>query len=123
MLGDEKDGRRESLRARGSKEVAVQRKLARMLFLGVAFGIWSCGGEDTSSTESDGVAGSDGHGCFLDCGDRWNCFLIRWLATPTGFRDCRSEAGESALEIVHRRYALDEISKEEFEDKMKDLGY
>ena len=50
-------------------------------------------------------------------------FLIRWLATPTGPRDCRPEAGKSTLEILHRRYALDEISKEEFEDKMKDLGY
>ena len=33
-------------------------KLARMLSLGVAFGIWSCSAEDTTS--GDGVGGSDG---------------------------------------------------------------
>ncbi len=36
----------------------MHEKLARMLVLGVAFGIWSCSAEDTTS--GDGVGGSDG---------------------------------------------------------------
>jgi endo-1,4-beta-xylanase len=48
------------LRYKSSKEVAVHKKLARMLVVGVAFGIWSCGSEDPTVTGSDGLAGSDG---------------------------------------------------------------
>jgi endo-1,4-beta-xylanase len=40
----------------------VHTKLAGVLVLGVAFGIWGCGSEDTSPTESDGVAESGGTG-------------------------------------------------------------
>ena len=43
-----------------TREVTVHKKLARMLVLGVALGIWSCGSDDTSPKGSDGVAGSDG---------------------------------------------------------------
>jgi putative membrane protein len=49
-------------------------------------------------------------------------FLIRWLWVPgTGAgRSSRSE--ESALEILKKKYARDEISKEEFEEKKKGLA-
>jgi putative membrane protein len=47
-------------------------------------------------------------------------FVIRWIAhsikgTP------ESKGGESALEILKKRYARGEINKEEFEEKKKDL--
>ena len=38
----------------------MRTKLARTLVVGVAFGMSSCGGGDTTPTETDGVAGSDG---------------------------------------------------------------
>jgi putative membrane protein len=44
-------------------------------------------------------------------------FLIRWLALMG--RERRGE--DSALEILKQRYAKGEISKEEFEEKKKDL--
>jgi putative membrane protein len=43
-------------------------------------------------------------------------FLIRWLVQST-----RSGAGESALDILKRRYASGEIDRKEFEQKKKDL--
>jgi putative membrane protein len=46
-------------------------------------------------------------------------FLIRWVSTRTrehgGF-------GESAIEILKKRYARGEITKEEFEKMKKDIG-
>ncbi len=50
-------------------------------------------------------------------------FLIRWLvvSTRTGGRGGRP--GDSAVEILKRRYARGEINKEEFEEKKKDLEY
>jgi putative membrane protein len=47
--------------------------------------------------------------------------LIRWLiiSTRTTVRDGGS--GDSALEILKRRYARGEIDKEEFEEKKRDL--
>ncbi len=49
--------------------------------------------------------------------------LIRWLlsAGHAGNRD-HHVAGESALEILKKRYARGEIDKEEFEAKKKDLS-
>ena len=44
-------------------------------------------------------------------------FLVRWLATSTR----GGGSTESALEILKKRYAQGEISKEEYEAKKKDL--
>lgn len=44
---------------------------------------------------------------------------IKWLLEQT--RAGASGRGESALEILKKRYARGEIDKEEFEDKKKDL--
>jgi putative membrane protein len=49
-------------------------------------------------------------------------FLIRWIisaSTKQGSHE--SGAGDSALEILRKRYARGEINKEEFEEKKKDL--
>lgn len=43
--------------------------------------------------------------------------LIRWLVTSPG----HAQREESALEILKKRYARGEISKEEFEEKKRDL--
>jgi len=45
-------------------------------------------------------------------------FLIRWLVVSARGG---GGAGESALEILKRRYARGEIDKKEFEQKKKDL--
>ncbi|MGQ9631521.1 MAG: SHOCT domain-containing protein [bacterium] len=44
-------------------------------------------------------------------------FLIRWLVIHSK----PSNREDSALEILRRRYAKGEISKEEFEEKRRDL--
>jgi putative membrane protein len=49
--------------------------------------------------------------------------LIRWLFVSTGAKGHRAISGDSALEILKRRYARGEINKEEFEQKKKDLEY
>lgn len=49
-------------------------------------------------------------------------FLIRWLVVSTSTGGGRAGSGDSALEILKRRYARGEINKEEFEEKKKDLG-
>jgi putative membrane protein len=48
-------------------------------------------------------------------------FLIRWIVVSTGSAGNRGKAGESAIEILKKRYARGEIKKEEFEEKKKDL--
>lgn len=47
-------------------------------------------------------------------------FLVRWMA---GFAKQKDQATkeDSALEILKKRYANGEISKEEFEQKKKDI--
>jgi putative membrane protein len=50
-------------------------------------------------------------------------FLIRWLVTSTGAGSQRGSSGDSALEILKRRYARGEVNKEEFIEKKKDLEY
>ena len=47
-------------------------------------------------------------------------FLIRWVVLSTDRRH-ETKAGDSALEILRKRYAKGEINKEEFEEKKKDL--
>ena len=46
------------MRGKPGKEVAVHKKLAGMLVLGVAFGIWSCGNEGDSPNGDGASAGS-----------------------------------------------------------------
>jgi len=49
-------------------------------------------------------------------------FLIRWIiSASTKQSGQESGAGDSALEILRKRYARGEINKEEFEEKKKDL--
>lgn len=43
--------------------------------------------------------------------------LVRWLVTSPG----QGQREETALEILKKRYARGEISREEFEEKKKDL--
>jgi putative membrane protein len=47
--------------------------------------------------------------------------FIRWIvvSTITGARSLRQE--ESPMDILKKRYARGEISKEEFEEKKRDL--
>lgn len=48
--------------------------------------------------------------------------LIRWLLSSGHAGNQDSGRGESALEILKKRYARGEIDKEEFETKKKDLS-
>ena len=47
-------------------------------------------------------------------------FLVRWIVEQSR-RDAPSSSGESALDILKKRYAEGEIDKEEFEQKKRDL--
>ena len=47
-------------------------------------------------------------------------FLIRWIAHSTKASP-EPKGGDSALEILKKRYARGEINKEEFEEKKRDL--
>lgn len=47
-------------------------------------------------------------------------FFIRWLVASSKGSNSPRE-GESALEILKKRYARGEINREEFEEKRKDL--
>jgi putative membrane protein len=48
--------------------------------------------------------------------------LIRWRVTSGSSRGRDSTAGDSALEILKKRYARGEINREEFEEKKRDLS-
>ena len=48
-------------------------------------------------------------------------FLVKWLVEQGRTNRRTSEGGESALEILKKRYARGEIDKEEFEQKKRDL--
>jgi putative membrane protein len=47
--------------------------------------------------------------------------LIRWMIVSTKTTGHGPGSGESALEILKKRYARGEIDKEEFEEKKRDL--
>lgn len=47
--------------------------------------------------------------------------LIKWLASISRSRPSHDKREDSALEILRQRYAKGEISKEEFEEKKRDL--
>ena len=47
--------------------------------------------------------------------------LIRWLVVSTRTASHGTSSGDSALEILKRRYARGEIDKQEFEEKKRDL--
>ena len=49
-------------------------------------------------------------------------FLIRWLPLSMRAGSHGTTSGESALEILKKRYARGEIDKEEFEAKKRDLA-
>jgi len=51
--------------------------------------------------------------CFLRMRGRRGC-MVREVRSP--------QAGESAREILDKRYALGEISKEEYDEKKKDIA-
>lgn len=46
--------------------------------------------------------------------------IIRWLVTETGSRGAGS--GETALDILKRRYAKGELTKEQFDAMKRDLS-
>ena len=48
-------------------------------------------------------------------------FLIRWVAMATRARE-HGKLEESALDILKKRYARGEITKDEFEKMKKDIG-
>jgi putative membrane protein len=49
-------------------------------------------------------------------------FLVRWLILSTGRKGQGAAPEESAVEILKRRYARGEITKEEFERIKKDIA-
>jgi putative membrane protein len=51
--------------------------------------------------------------CFLRMRGRRGC-MVREVRSP--------QAGESAREILDKRYALGEISKEEYDEKKRDIA-
>jgi len=48
-------------------------------------------------------------------------FLIRWLIVSARTASPAAPHGDSALDILRKRYARGEINKEEFEEKKRDL--
>ncbi len=48
-------------------------------------------------------------------------FLVRWAAVSGRFRE-QGKSEESALDILKKRYARGEITKDEFEKMKKDIG-
>jgi putative membrane protein len=48
--------------------------------------------------------------------------VVKWLLQQGRSEPKGPAQGESALEILKKRYARGEINKEEFEQKKKDLG-
>ena len=48
-------------------------------------------------------------------------YAIRWLAASTNTAKSASSGGETALDILKKRYARGEIDKVEFEEKQKVL--
>jgi putative membrane protein len=72
----------------------------------------------------------DGYGYGMMSGGMWILWLIFWILILVGlallikylWEGAGVRAGhESALEVLKKRYARGEISKEEFEEKKKDL--
>ena len=47
--------------------------------------------------------------------------VVKWLAEQGRSRGTSGSGGESALDILKKRYARGEIGKEEFEAKKRDL--
>lgn len=48
--------------------------------------------------------------------------FIRWFVSTERSQHSIPEGGESALDILKKRYARGEINKEKFEQKKKDLS-
>jgi len=48
--------------------------------------------------------------------------LVKWFLQPGKSEPRNQTQGESALDILKKRYARGEINKEEFEQKKKDLS-
>lgn len=47
--------------------------------------------------------------------------LVKWISGAGPGQGMKPPGGESALDVLKKRYASGEISKEEFEEKKKDL--
>jgi putative membrane protein len=47
-------------------------------------------------------------------------FVLKWIFVDQG-KQSGPQVGESAIEILKKRYARGEINKEEFEERKKDL--
>ncbi len=72
-----------------------------------------------------GMMGGFGWGGFMGLGMILFWGLVIWgivaLVRGAGWVGCCGGSSDSALEVLRRRYAQGEISKEEFEQKKKDL--
>ncbi|HLF76023.1 MAG TPA: SHOCT domain-containing protein [Dehalococcoidia bacterium] len=68
----------------------------------------------------------DGMGWWMALGSLW--FVIFWaiviwaIVRVTERSDRRQDTGESAIDILRRRYARGEIDKEQFDQMRHDLG-
>jgi putative membrane protein len=71
----------------------------------------------------------DGYGYGMMVGGYWILWLLFWIIVLIGivllikylWKGNAMRGGDSALEILKKRYASGEINKEEFEEKKKDL--
>ena len=59
--------------------------------------------------------------CFFVIGGRRVC-MTRWSTSRNGTSRASLTPSDSAREILDKRYVLGEISKEEYQEKRKDIG-
>ena len=49
-------------------------------------------------------------------------FLVKWIVDQNRITGRRRDTDESPLEVLQKRYAMGAITKEEFEQKRRDVG-